>query len=95
MAVTAKINVADGVAGGATAEDAAVTARMLEQAGADLLVLSSGRNMESVWYMFGSPMNMPAMRAALGNSALQTAFPEAGVAGSAEGFALPGHVSAE
>jgi 2,4-dienoyl-CoA reductase-like NADH-dependent reductase (Old Yellow Enzyme family) len=74
MAVTAKINVADGVPGGATAQDGAVTARLLEQAGADLLVLSSGRNMESVWYMFGSPMNMEAMRAALGGSALQRAF---------------------
>jgi len=74
MAVTAKINVADGVPGGATVDDAVVTARLLEQAGADLLVLSSGRNMESVWYMFGSPMNMPAMRAALGNSAMQRFF---------------------
>ena len=40
MAVLAKINVADGVPGGATADDAIVTARMLQQAGADLLVLS-------------------------------------------------------
>jgi 2,4-dienoyl-CoA reductase-like NADH-dependent reductase (Old Yellow Enzyme family) len=74
MAVTVKMNVADGVAGGATVDDGVVTARMLEAAGADLLVLSSGRNMESVWYMFGSPMNMKAMRAALGNSALQRFF---------------------
>jgi len=54
LAVIAKINVADGVPGGATADDAAVTARMLENAGADLLVLSGGRNVESTWFMFGS-----------------------------------------
>jgi 2,4-dienoyl-CoA reductase-like NADH-dependent reductase (Old Yellow Enzyme family) len=54
LAVVAKINVADGVRGGATAEDAVVTARLLQQAGADLLVLSGGRNIESTWFMFGS-----------------------------------------
>jgi 2,4-dienoyl-CoA reductase-like NADH-dependent reductase (Old Yellow Enzyme family) len=57
LAVIAKINVADGVPGGATVEDGIVTARALEAAGADLLVLSGGRNMESTWFMFGSPMN--------------------------------------
>jgi 2,4-dienoyl-CoA reductase-like NADH-dependent reductase (Old Yellow Enzyme family) len=74
MAVIAKINVADGVSGGGTVADGIVTAQLLERAGADLLVLSSGRNMESVWYMFGSKMNMPAMRAALGGSFLQRQF---------------------
>lgn len=54
LAVIAKINVADGVPGGATADDAAVTAGLLEAAGADLLVLSGGRNVESTWFMFGS-----------------------------------------
>ena len=57
LAVMAKINVADGVPGGATTEDGIVTARVLETAGADLLVLSGGRNIESTWFMFGSPMN--------------------------------------
>jgi 2,4-dienoyl-CoA reductase-like NADH-dependent reductase (Old Yellow Enzyme family) len=57
MAIVAKINVADGVPGGATAADGMVTARALEAAGADLLVLSGGRNIESTWFMFGSPMN--------------------------------------
>jgi 2,4-dienoyl-CoA reductase-like NADH-dependent reductase (Old Yellow Enzyme family) len=57
MAVIAKINVADGVPGGATADDGAITAKALEAAGADLLVLSGGRNIESTWFMFGSPMN--------------------------------------
>jgi len=57
MAVIAKINVADGVPGGATAQDGAVTAQVLEAAGADLLVLSGGRNVESTWFTFGSPLN--------------------------------------
>lgn len=61
LAIIAKINVADGVRGGATVEDGIVTAQALEAAGADLLVLSGGRNMESVWFMFGSPMNQAAM----------------------------------
>ncbi|MGH8809456.1 MAG: NADH:flavin oxidoreductase [Noviherbaspirillum sp.] len=58
LAVIAKINVADGVPGGATADDGIVTAQALEAAGADLLVLSGGRNLESTWFMFGSPMNL-------------------------------------
>ena len=59
LAVVAKINVEDGVRGGATVDDGIVTARALEAAGADLLVLSGGRNVESLWFMFGSPMNLP------------------------------------
>jgi 2,4-dienoyl-CoA reductase-like NADH-dependent reductase (Old Yellow Enzyme family) len=59
LAVLAKINVEDGVRGGATVEVGIVTARALEAAGADLLVLSGGRNVESLWFMFGSPMNLP------------------------------------
>ena len=58
LAVIAKINVADGVPGGATVEDGIITAKALEAAGADLLVLSGGRNVESTWFMFGSPMNV-------------------------------------
>lgn len=57
LAVLAKINVADGVRRGASAEDGAVTANALEQAGADMLVLSGGRNVESTWFMFGSNMH--------------------------------------
>src|SRR6056297_72749 len=56
-AVLAKINVADGVRRGATAEDGSVTAKALQEAGADMLVLSGGRNVESTWFMFGSRMN--------------------------------------
>ena len=56
-AVLAKINVSDGVPRGATVDDAIVTAQSLEEAGADMLVLSGGRNIESTWFMFGSRMN--------------------------------------
>ncbi len=57
VAVLAKINVSDGVRRGADHNDAIVTAKALEQAGADMLVLSGGRNVESTWFMFGSNMN--------------------------------------
>jgi len=68
LAVLAKINVADGVRGGATVDDAIVTARVLEAAGADMLVLSGGRNVESTWFMFGSPMNLDEMKKVLGSN---------------------------
>ena len=48
LAVLAKINVWDGVRGGATAADGIVTAKALQAAGADMLVLSGGRNVESL-----------------------------------------------
>lgn len=57
LAVLAKISVADGVRRGTQVEDSIITARALEAAGADMLVLSGGRNVESTWYMFGSRMN--------------------------------------
>lgn len=57
LAVLAKINVADGPSRGATVEDAIVTAQALQEAGAHMLVLSGGRNVESTWFMFGSNMN--------------------------------------
>jgi 2,4-dienoyl-CoA reductase-like NADH-dependent reductase (Old Yellow Enzyme family) len=73
MAVIAKINVADGVPRGATAEDGVVTARALEAAGADMLVLSGGRNIESTWFMFGSNLNMQAMDEVMGARKLSIA----------------------
>ena len=57
----AKINVADGRSKGAQLEDGIVTAKILEEAGADMLVLSGGRNVESGWFTFGSNMNLDAM----------------------------------
>ncbi|MDX5410165.1 MAG: NADH:flavin oxidoreductase [Thauera sp.] len=68
MAVLAKINVADGVPGSATADYAIVTARLLQEAGADLLVLSGGRNIESGWFMFGSNFDMDEMKKVLKGS---------------------------
>jgi 2,4-dienoyl-CoA reductase-like NADH-dependent reductase (Old Yellow Enzyme family) len=65
LAVLAKINVADGVRGGATAADGVVTAQALQSAGADMLVLSAGRNIESGWLTFGSNHNMDEMQKVL------------------------------
>jgi len=70
LAVIAKINVADGVRSGADADDAAVTARALERAGADMLVLSGGRNVESTWFMFGSLVNQDEMAKVLAGDTL-------------------------
>ena len=64
LAVTCKLSVSDGAAGGNSAQDSAVTARLLEDAGADLLTLSGGRNVESPWVLFGSPMPTEQMKAA-------------------------------
>lgn len=70
IAVLAKINLYDGVKGGATVEDAIVTARLLERAGADMLVLSGGRNIEAPWAIFSSPLpfdDFAAMKSGLFN----------------------------
>ena len=70
IAVLAKINVADGRRRGANVDDAIITAKLLEAAGADMLVLSGGRNVESGWFMFGSNMNLEAMYRVLGKWSL-------------------------
>jgi 2,4-dienoyl-CoA reductase-like NADH-dependent reductase (Old Yellow Enzyme family) len=57
--VTCKISVVEGFAGGAGASEAVEVARVLERAGAQLIVLSGGMNVEAPWAIFGS--NMPAM----------------------------------
>ncbi|MCY1354156.1 mycofactocin system FadH/OYE family oxidoreductase 2 [compost metagenome] len=64
LAVCCKLSVSDGVPGGNQPADSAVTARMLEAEGADLLTLSGGRNVESPWVLFGSPMPTAQMKAA-------------------------------
>ena len=61
LAVTCKLCSTEGFKGGATAEDAAGVARLLEAEGAHLLVLSGGMNIESPWVMFGSPLPLDAM----------------------------------
>lgn len=58
LAVTCKIGVTEGFKGGATAADAVAVARVLEDTGAHMLVLSGGMNVEAPWAIFGS--NMPA-----------------------------------
>lgn len=68
LAVIAKINLFDGPAKGATVADAIVTARVLQNAGADMLMLSAGRNIESPSSIFGSAMpydDLAAMRRGL------------------------------
>ncbi len=64
LAVVCKLSVNDGARGGNRAEDSAVIARRLEAEGADLLTLSGGRNVESPWFLFGSPMPTAQMKAA-------------------------------
>lgn len=61
LAVLAKINLYDGVKKGATIDDAVVTARVLEIAGADMLILSGGRNIESPWAIFNSSLPLDDM----------------------------------
>ncbi|MCH9826706.1 MAG: NADH:flavin oxidoreductase [Gammaproteobacteria bacterium] len=56
LAVSCKLSVTEAFKGGGTADDAAAIAQVLEQAGAHLLVLSGGMNVESPWAIFGSPM---------------------------------------
>jgi 2,4-dienoyl-CoA reductase-like NADH-dependent reductase (Old Yellow Enzyme family) len=61
MAVVCKISLFAGHKGGHTVEDSIVTARALSAAGAHLLVLSAGMNVETPWHIFGSPMPPSAM----------------------------------
>lgn len=63
MAVTCKLNQTDAARGGIDAEQAAVTAKILERDGADMLTLSGGHNMYSPWALFGSPMPIAEMKA--------------------------------
>lgn len=65
MAILAKINLYDGVKGGGTVEDAVVTAKALEAAGVDMLVMSGGRNIESSWALFNSPLPYADLRKVL------------------------------
>jgi 2,4-dienoyl-CoA reductase-like NADH-dependent reductase (Old Yellow Enzyme family) len=68
LAVTCKISVSDAAPGGNTAADSAVSASILEREGADLLTMSGGRNVESPWALFGSPMPTAEMKAVAPNA---------------------------
>ena len=72
LAVTCKVCVTEGFKGGATAEDAAIVAQVLEREGAHLLVLSGGMNVEAPWAIFGSPMPRAATEG-LQNPVIRTA----------------------
>jgi 2,4-dienoyl-CoA reductase-like NADH-dependent reductase (Old Yellow Enzyme family) len=61
MAVTCKVSMYAGHAGGGTVEDSVAQCRVLANAGAHLIVLSSGMNVETPWHIFGSPMPPSAM----------------------------------
>jgi len=63
IAVTCKLNQTDAASGGIDAQQAALTAKILERDGADLLTLSGGHNMHSPWALFGSPMPIDEMKA--------------------------------
>ena len=83
MAVLAKINLYDGVRRGATVADAIITAQALERAGADMLVLSGGRNAEAPWAIFHSPLPLddmarlqPGLKARLQFAALKAMTPK-------------------
>jgi 2,4-dienoyl-CoA reductase-like NADH-dependent reductase (Old Yellow Enzyme family) len=60
-AVLCKISLYAGHPGGGTVEDSVAQARVLSEAGAHLVVLSSGMNVETPWHIFGSPMPKSAM----------------------------------
>jgi 2,4-dienoyl-CoA reductase (NADPH2) len=64
LAVACKISLYAGHPGGATVEDACIAARALAGvgAGAHLIVLSSGMNVETPWHIFGNPMPRSAMQ---------------------------------
>ncbi|WP_374680214.1 NADH:flavin oxidoreductase [Hydrocarboniphaga effusa] len=56
MGVSCKISIFEGMRGGATVDDAIVTAQTMASAGAHLIVNSAGMNVESPWHIFGSAM---------------------------------------
>lgn len=58
LAVLCKISVVEGHRRGASLQDVVTTVKALERAGAHMVVLSGGMNVEAPWQIFGS--NMPA-----------------------------------
>lgn len=60
-AVLCKLSMFAGHRGGGTVEESIVAARLLSSAGAHLIVLSAGMNVETPWHIFGNPMPPSAM----------------------------------
>lgn len=56
LAVTVKYSMTDGRSGGNTIEDGVKVAKILEETGAHMVVLSNGMNIESISAMFGSSL---------------------------------------
>lgn len=61
-AVLCKLSMFAGHRGGGTVEESIVAARLLSSAGAHLIVLSAGMNVETPWHIFGNPMPPSAMQ---------------------------------
>lgn len=64
LAVLCKLSVIEGHRHGSSIEDVIRFGQSLEQAGAHLLVLSAGMNVEAPWTIFGNRLPMQAMTAA-------------------------------
>lgn len=64
LAVLCKLSIVEGHARGSSLDDVITYCRQLEQAGAHMLVLSAGMNVEAPWTIFGSPLPMRSMTAA-------------------------------
>lgn len=64
MAVLCKISMVEGHRRGASLEDKIIAAQVLEEAGAHMLVLSAGMNVEAPWTIFGNRLPVGAMTAA-------------------------------
>lgn len=70
-AVICKLSTVEGFKGGADTEDTIAVGRVLQDAGAHLLVLSAGMNVETPWAIFGSPLPPAAMSGSISNPFLK------------------------
>lgn len=71
LAVICKLSTVEGFKGGADADDTIAVGRVLQDAGAHLLVLSAGMNVETPWAIFGSPLPPAAMSGSISNPFLK------------------------
>ncbi len=71
LAVICKLSTVEGFKGGAVVDDTIAVGRVLQDAGAHLLVLSAGMNVETPWAIFGSPLPPAAMSGSIANPFLK------------------------
>lgn len=71
LAVVCKLSTVEGFRGGAGVRESIPVARVLQDNGAHLLVLSAGMNVESPWAIFGSALPPAAMSSAISNPFLK------------------------